>query len=464
MPVGLKRFFEINSSVSLMKGAVLALAAAGVATATRVAMAWLFGPEVPLFASYYPAVLFAALFGGLWAGLFTSALSIVAVWFVFTPPVFVFQTLRPQEISNLLFFGASSVVIVALSVWHRSVFAQLSLNEEARRNLLAEADARNAELQRTAALLETIINLTPDLIFAKDLEGRAILRNRAALFGKEWDDVKGRREAEWHSQTEEALQVSENDRKVIESGRSMQFEEPFTTERGQRILLSTKSPLFDATGNIVGVIGVSTDITEREVRARHVEFIMRELSHRSKNLLAVVQSIARQSARQSSGFEEFEEKFVARLGALTTLHDLLVHNEWDSVTLRAMAEAQTQSLSDRIEIDGPDISLRPACAQVLSMALHELCTNAIKHGALSSETGGIKLHWSLDGADTVHLEWREFGGPPVEKPQRTGFGSTVLERSCLQIIGSTTSIDFQREGFLWRLSAPRASLAVGEPG
>ena len=162
-----------------------------------------------------------------------------------------------------------------------------------------------SELRRTTALFEAVINMTPDLVFVKDLQSKALLRNPAALFGKTWEEVEGRKEAEWHRNPREAEQVVANDRKVIQAGTSMQFVEQFTTERGVRTLLSTKSPLFDDDGKIVGTIGVSTDITERENRAKHVEFIMRELSHRSKNLLMIIQAVARQSIRQSSDLKDF---------------------------------------------------------------------------------------------------------------------------------------------------------------
>ena len=180
------------------------------------------------------------------------------------------------------------------------------------------------ELHRATALFEAVINMTPDLVFVKDLQSRALLRNPAALFGKTWDEVEGRKEGEWHQDPKEAEQVVANDRKVIESGTSMQFVEPFTTLQGRRTLLSTKSPLFDEDGKIVGTIGVSTDITDRENRARHVDFIMRELSHRSKNLLMIIQSVASQSIKQSVSLEDFRLQFTERLASLSRLHDLLI--------------------------------------------------------------------------------------------------------------------------------------------
>jgi PAS domain S-box-containing protein len=316
------------------------------------------------------------------------------------------------------------------------------------------------QLHRTTALFEAVINMTPDLVFVKDLESKALLRNPAALFGKTWEEVEGRKEAEWHRDPKEAEQVVANDRRVIEAGTSMQFVEQFTTPQGVRTLLSTKSPLFDEYGKIIGTIGVSTDITERENRARHVEFIMRELSHRSKNLLMIIQAVARQSIRQSSSLEHFERQFNERLASLARLHDLLIQEEWRGASLRAITQTQVGPFAgNRIKIDGPEILLRPDIAQVISMVFHELATNASKYGALSNASGEVKVLWDFvgDQRNRLSLRWEEAGGPAVLLPQRRGFGSVVLERMALQIPDASASLKFVTTGVVWYLEAPLES-------
>jgi PAS domain S-box-containing protein len=303
--------------------------------------------------------------------------------------------------------------------------------------------------------------MTPDLVYVKDLQSRALLRNPAALFGKTWDEVEGRKEEDWHRDPQEAEQVVANDRKVIETGTSMQFVEPFTTSRGLRTLLSTKSPLFNEDGYIVGTIGVSTDITERESRARHVEFIMRELSHRSKNLLMVIQAIAHQSIRQSSGLDDFAGRFIDRLHSLSRLHDLLIDEEWRGASLRAIAQSQVGPFAgERVYIEGPEILLKPDIAQVVSMVFHELSTNASKYGALSNAAGSIRISWGFVGDEhkRLFLQWQEAAGPPVIAPMRKGFGSVVLERMILQIAEASASLKFQPAGVVWYAEAPLASL------
>jgi PAS domain S-box-containing protein len=317
-----------------------------------------------------------------------------------------------------------------------------------------------SELHRTTALFEAVINMTPDLVFVKDLQSKALLRNPAALFGKTWEEVEGRKEAEWHQDPREAEQVVANDRKVIEAGTSMQFVEQFTTLRGVRTLLSTKSPLFDEDGKIVGTIGVSTDITERENRAKHVEFIMRELSHRSKNLLMIIQAVARQSIRQSSGLEDFEQQFNERLASLARLHDLLIQEEWRGASLRAITQAQVGPFAgNRVKIEGVEILLKPDIAQVISMVLHELATNASKYGALSNAVGNVVVLWDFvgDQRNRLSLRWQETDGPAVMQPQRRGFGTVVLERMALQIPDASASLKFLTTGVVWYLEAPLES-------
>ncbi len=238
----------------------------------------------------------------------------------------------------------------------------------------------------------------------------------------------------------------------------MQFVEPLhAPPRASVTLLSTKSPLFDESGKIVGIIGVSTDITEREGRAKQLEFVMHELTHRSKNLLTIIQSVARQSIRQSSNLEDFESKFGDRLSSLASLHDLLVQKEWQGALLGSIAETQVGPFAfGRIELDGPEILLKPSVAQIIAMAFHELATNAAKYGALSNNSGTVSIKWGFEEGQqkTIFIKWQEAGGPIVAIPEREGFGSVVLQRTALQIPDSSASLQFLPSGVVWCLKAP----------
>jgi PAS domain S-box-containing protein len=319
--------------------------------------------------------------------------------------------------------------------------------------------AVRADLHRATALFEAVINMTPDLVFVKDLQSRALLRNPAARFGRTWEEIEGRKEAEWHAKPGEAEQVVANDRQVIASGKSMQFVERFTTDQGERILLSTKSPLFDEAGDVIGTIGVSTDITEREHRARHVEFIMRELSHRSKNLLSVIIAIARQSAKQSTTVEDYCARFEERLSALARLHDLLVQEEWRGASLQVANSQIAPFAGSRVSTEGPDVRLRPDVAQTICMVFHELATNASKYGALSNEKGTVAVTWGImnGGEQRFFIQWQEKNGPPVVTPQRKGFGTVVVERMSLQVGDASASLKYPSSGVIWYLEAPYES-------
>lgn len=323
--------------------------------------------------------------------------------------------------------------------------------------IIKERDRAVAELQRTSDLLQSIITLTPDLVYVKDTDSKTILTNPATLqlYGKALEDVKGRGAIDWHPNREEVERIVENDRIVMAQGESMQFEEAFTGIEGRRVFLSTKTPLRDQSGKIIGVVGVSTDVTDREKRAQHVEFIMRELSHRSKNLLTVIQSIARQTAKQSADFNEFQHAFDSRLQSLAALHDLLIQHNWEGAAIAEVVQSQLKPFTNRDRVDayGVDVFLKPDVAQMFAMAFHELATNATKYGALSADGGRVAIRWEVSDGQ-FRIEWREQGGPAVTSPMRDGFGSTVLKRIASQVAQAQIEYAFEPTGVVWRLEAP----------
>ena len=332
--------------------------------------------------------------------------------------------------------------------------------------ILKQRDKARAELFQTSSLLHSIINLTPDLVYVKDADSKTLLTNPATLklYGKSLEDVKGRRAIEWHPNPDEVSRIVANDRTVMERGESLQFVEPFTGAGGLRVFLSTKSPLRNEIGKVVGVVGVSTDITDREVRAQHVEFIMRELSHRSKNLLTIIQSIARQTAKRSGDISAFISSFDDRLQSLSALHDVLLRHNWEGAALDEIVHSQLHPFvnKDRVAVHGPKVFLKPDIAQIFAMVFHELATNATKYGALSSEQGRVDVHWEFNGADMapdLFLKWSEFGGPPVTASRSEGFGSTVLKKIAAHVPRATIEYEFLREGVYWRLSAPLSALS-----
>ena len=234
---------------------------------------------------------------------------------------------------------------------------------------------------------------------------------------------------------------------------------PLRSKSGEyRWFLSRARPVRDMDGNIIRWFGTNTDITEERERQEKIRFLMGEVNHRSKNMLALVQSIARYTGRH--GQENFLEKFSERLQALASSHDLLLEGGWKGMTIDKLIESQLGHVSDltddRIRFQGPPVYVDPKASQPLGMALHELATNASKYGALSNDDGRVDISWefiSVDGAVSPGLKivWQETGGPEVKQPERRGFGSLVIDRMCRMAFAGEVELDFRPEGLRWTL-------------
>ena len=216
--------------------------------------------------------------------------------------------------------------------------------------------------------------------------------------------------------------------------------------------------------NPTHVYGVSMDITERKEREAHIRFLMSEVSHRSKNLLAVVQSIASQTARSTRSPLEFAGDFSDRLKSLASSLDLLVVQDWRGVPAMDLVRSQLGHYGEprhgQVEMQGPDLLFTPVAAQYLGMALHELSTNAVKYGALSVPSGKVRVEWRLAGphdARRLQMSWVESGGAPVSPPRAAGFGRLVIERMAAEALQGQVSLEFPREGVRWHLDADAAA-------
>ena len=212
-----------------------------------------------------------------------------------------------------------------------------------------------------------------------------------------------------------------------------------------------------ADGKAHRLVSLVADETQRKAAEDHIKFLMHEISHRSKNLLTVIQSIARRTARTAATMEDFESRFGQRLQGLAASHDVLVRNSWQGAPLAQLLRQHLLPFADarssRLELAGPDIAVTAEAAQAIGLALHELATNAIKYGALSVPTGKIKMSWRLDGtADgprQLLLSWIEQGGPPVAPPSRTGFGHLVIDDMIARSLDGKVALEFAPLGLKW---------------
>ncbi|MBG0794252.1 PAS domain S-box protein [Methylocystis sp. H62] len=234
-----------------------------------------------------------------------------------------------------------------------------------------------------------------------------------------------------------------------------------------RIVHERCEHLRDDEGRIVRSVGMVQDITERKQAEDHVQLLMREVSHRSKNMLGLVQAIARQTAATRS--EDFIESFEQRVQALAASQDLLVNSDWKNVALGDLVRSQLAHFGGargtRVSLHGPPVEIAASASQGLGMALHELATNAAKYGALSNDAGRVAISWAVlsdaPGNTRFKMEWVESGGPLVAKPTRRGFGSTVIGRMIKMSFGCDAEIDFAPTGFVWRIDCAAERVLEG---
>ncbi|MBS0331900.1 MAG: histidine kinase [Proteobacteria bacterium] len=193
--------------------------------------------------------------------------------------------------------------------------------------------------------------------------------------------------------------------------------------------------------------------------ADHKQLLINELNHRVKNTLAIVQSLSAQTLRHARPPTEAREDFEARLMALAGAHVLMTEADWRSVSLRELIERTIAPFSaERFDLDGPAATLPPKSAVAFALAVHELCVNAAKYGALSAEAGRVSIAWGFedgaDGSSRLRLAWRETGGPPVSEPERRGFGSRLLERGLSAELNGQVRLSFPPEGLVCGIDAP----------
>jgi len=205
-------------------------------------------------------------------------------------------------------------------------------------------------------------------------------------------------------------------------------------------------------------VSMAHDATEQKAHEEQIGLLMREVSHRAKNMLSLVQAIARQTAAREP--EDFIGRFTERIQALAANQDLLVRNKWQGVDTEDLVRAQLAPFADligsRIAVHGPKLRLNAAAAQAVGLALHELATNAGKYGALSTDAGRVDVGWRI-GGDIFAMSWTERDGPPVRPPERRGFGSTVIDSMAKRTVSGEVELDYAPSGLEWRLTCPAAN-------
>jgi PAS domain S-box-containing protein len=316
------------------------------------------------------------------------------------------------------------------------------------------------------AWLAAIVESTDDAIISKNLDGVITSWNLGAerIFGYAAHEIIGHPILELIPP--DRLAEEDYILSAIRKGeRIKQFDTVRRCKDGRLIHVSlTISPIRNQDNVIVGVSKIARDITEVKLAQETQSLLLRELNHRSKNLLAVADAIVRQTARNTPP-KDFVERISRRLHALSVNQDLMIEHNWRGADISQIIQWQLASAidnyADRVELEGSPCLVTPRVAQALGLAIYELATNALKFGALSARDGKVQVQWGVTedaGGRQFKLTWHEHGGPPAVPPKKKGFGSAIIESMIARSVLGTATVTYAPTGLIWELTAPETGL------
>jgi PAS domain S-box-containing protein len=321
-----------------------------------------------------------------------------------------------------------------------------------------EADEKlRAQEERSRAILNSVISfvtlLTPDGIVLEINESALATANLTAsdVVGKHfWDTYWWSHDADEREELRRSVAKAANGERVLHDATVR------VAGDGRMVVANMLAPVVDEQGNVIHVVASGFDISDRKRAEQHREMLVKELSHRVKNSLATVQTIASHTLREAADLESFREAFVGRLMAISKCHDLLIDTTRRDADISQLVRDQVLpyarvGLDGQVKMSGPPLIMGPEAAHTFGLILHELATNAAKYGALSTEQGRLDISWKRGPDPSVPeaiLTWVETGGPPVQPPARRGFGSVLIEQSLSHALGGQAKIEYRPEG-LW---------------
>lgn len=458
--------------VSLHAGSDVLIAAAYFAIPVAI---WIFMRKRPDLELKSLAHLFAAFI--FWCGM-THVLNIVTLWY----PIY-----ETQGVVK----GITAVVSVATAILifplipralaipsprqlqgevqrHRTTLAEL---ERTKADLEQRVDARTRELREATERFRSLFHRAPVAMVMVDRQGQLQEMNEAAenLFGYTEAELVGKEVETLLPASLRTDHVSLRDAyceapsaRPMGAGRELfglrKSGEEVPVEIGLNPVLS---------GGEMAVVASVIDISARRRAEERMRVVMRELSHRSKNLLALIQAMAHRVASFAPDMNSFEANFNERLQGLARSHEVLVAQDWQGAQLSELVHSQLEFAnrgeSYTVVAEGPRVLLTPSATQNIGMALHELATNSVKHGALSRHGGGVRVTWAMSGnkaESRLTLRWQEHGVPGLRPSDHKGFGSTVLETIVPESLGGGAQIDFKADGIGWVLWAPLQNVMV----
>lgn len=343
----------------------------------------------------------------------------------------------------------------------RAIDRQLVSLKELRQEcdlLEQQVAVRTAQLQETTHRFETVLRQSPVSVFSQDKSMRYTwIRNPPPSFppdviNRTDDDILPR---------EAAAQMSSVKHRVMDSGAAIRTEIVLEADGEQRWYDLTVEPVRAVDGSVVGTTSAAVDISYRKNNEELLQVLLKEVTHRTKNLLAIIQAIVRHVSPREASPEGFTSRLVARLQALSLTHDLLVAADWRGIALRDLVAAQVAARANsrcaQIRLEGEEIILRPNAADTIGLVVHELVENAVAYGALCVAEGRVKVVWRLTDEEEdarLVLRWEEIGGPPVREPTGSGFGRRLIENAYGNSLTADVKLSFDTEGVRCQMSLP----------
>ncbi|HEX8257733.1 MAG TPA: HWE histidine kinase domain-containing protein [Allosphingosinicella sp.] len=394
--------------------------------------------------TFFAAVIAIAYLYGIGPGLVAAILGALASWYFLVPERYSFRIDDPAQGNTLILFFVVACATVVLLGRARGVT----------RELLATERALGRSEQRYRDMFEQV----NDIVFTADLDQNITDCNQAAAraVGAPREALIGRNIAEFVS-PEGYEETSRRLREKLERGGNTQYDIEVRSRTGRQLHWEINSGLAaDADGRVIGLFAIGRDVTERRAAEQRQQLLVNELNHRVKNTLAIVQALAQQSFKGAGLPPAMREAFEGRLSALSAAHNLLTDQHWQAASIRQIVRDGASfpgAGEDRVTMEGPDLLLPPQTAVGLALAVHELTTNAVKYGALSVAEGRVAITWRTEG-ERLNLVWEEQGGPPVEPPRRSGFGTRLIERALAAELGGRAVLSFRPEGVRCEVDAP----------
>jgi PAS domain S-box-containing protein len=361
--------------------------------------------------------------------------------------------------ATLAIFAVASILVLALFAW---------TTIGAVRRADRDRNAALMELRGQREWLSTTLASIGDGVIATDPNGSVLLLNTVAEEMTGWSGQKARGRPIW----EVFRVINESTRKPVDDPALKALRERAVTRLESGALLVTRdkqelpvehcgAPILGFDGSLAGAVLIFRDVTERRRTAQRQSMLVGELNHRVKNALAIVQSLVQASLRQATSrpAQAMAQTLAERLQALHRAHDLLLESQWSGASLKAMVERELEPYrregGPKIMIKGSDVLLPPQCTSILAMTLHELATNAVKYGALSSNSGQLGINWKTARGGRLMLTWEERATlNPVPTRRGGGFGMRLIDQGIRHNLGGESKIEFRPTGLYVELNVP----------